>query len=143
MTAYIKLDDGTLHTQSSIRAANPQTSYPASFPCPEGYAIVFPAPQPAHDSMTQFCREIAPVLTVKGTYEQAWEIVALDAETIAAKQAEADSAHNASVLAQITELEKQQARPVRELTLDAGNTFAANKLAQLDADIAALRVTLK
>jgi hypothetical protein len=62
-------------SQSQIRAENPQTSYPASFPVPDGYAVVFPAPAPSCDPVTQIAREIAPVLTSKGHYEQAYEIV--------------------------------------------------------------------
>lgn len=49
---------------------------------------------------------------------------------------------NASILAQIEVLEKQQARPIRELQLDATNEFAKNKLAQIDLEIAELRKQL-
>lgn len=52
-----------------------------------GEDVVFPAPAPSFDPITQMAREIAPVLTSKGHYEQAYEVVALDAETIAANQA--------------------------------------------------------
>jgi len=76
--AYIKLSDNSYpHTERDIRASNPQTSYPASFPCPDGYAVVFPAPQPAHDPITQSVREIAPVIASTGNYEQRWVVVEL------------------------------------------------------------------
>lgn len=52
-----------------------------------GEDVVFPAPQPAHDPITQYVRELAPVLTVLGHYEQAYEVVTLDAETVAMNQA--------------------------------------------------------
>ena len=56
----------------------PNTSFPTQIPFADfGYAVVFPAPQPAYDATTQTIREIAPVLTHKGTYEQVWEIVAI------------------------------------------------------------------
>jgi hypothetical protein len=48
----------------------------------------------------------------------------------------------AATLAQIAALEAQQARPLRELLLDPANAFAQNKLAALDAEIAALRAQL-
>lgn len=83
--SYIKLSDQTYpHTERSIRSENPQTSYPAGFPTPEDYEWVFPAPQPAYDPITQYVREIAPVVAATGKYEQQFETVALDAETVAA-----------------------------------------------------------
>lgn len=89
MADYIKLSDNTYpHSESSIRAANPQTSYPKLFRA-DGYAVVFPAPAAAHDPITHFVREIAPALTTLGTWEQRWETVALDAATVAANQARA------------------------------------------------------
>jgi len=63
-------------SQSQIRAENPQTSYPASFPVPDGYALVFPAPAPTvPNPIIQIAREVTPVVSSKGNYEQTWEIV--------------------------------------------------------------------
>lgn len=73
-------------TEKDIKNAFPQTSFPAQFRPPEGYEVVFPAPAPLVDPITQIAREIAPVLTDKGHYEQVWEVVDLDAETVAANQ---------------------------------------------------------
>jgi hypothetical protein len=77
MANYIELATSRYPvSQSQIRAENPQTSYPASFPVPDGYAVVFPAPAPTPPNpVIQIAREVAPVLTSKGTYEQAYEIV--------------------------------------------------------------------
>ena len=50
-------------------------SFPSPFVAPPEYAVVFPAPQPTYNAVIQSVREIAPVLTVKGHYEQQWEIV--------------------------------------------------------------------
>lgn len=87
MANYIELSTGRYPvSQSQIRAENPNTSYPATFPTPEGYAVVFPAPAPSFDPIAQIVREIAPALTNKGHYEQAYEVVDLDVETIAANQ---------------------------------------------------------
>ena len=79
-------------SEAEIRAAYPNTSFATPFQPPEDYAVVFPAPQPAFDPITQGVREIAPELTNKGWYEQRWETYALDAATIAANQAAADKA---------------------------------------------------
>ena len=73
---------------------HPNISFPTAIPYEDfGYAVVFPTPQPATD-WYHLAREIAPVLTDKGHWEQTWEIIELDAETIAAnlaKKAEADA----------------------------------------------------
>lgn len=53
-----------------------------------------------------------------------------------------DAAHNDGILVQIAELEKQQPRALRELLIDPANAFAKNKLADIDAQIAALRAQL-
>lgn len=74
-------------SESQIKSENPQVSFPRPFVAPEGYALVFPAPAPAHDPITQYVHEIAPVLTVLGHYEQAYAVLALDDATIAVNQA--------------------------------------------------------
>lgn len=82
---YIKLSDNSYpHTEASIKAENPQTSYPATFPCPDGYAVVFPVPQPVFDQYTQRCSEAAPSLSVKGTWEQSWVVIDLTGDELTA-----------------------------------------------------------
>lgn len=76
MTNYIELATSLVKSESQIRNEHPQTSYPALFRA-DGYALVFPAPQPTYDPITQSVREIAPVLNALGQYAQAWEIVEL------------------------------------------------------------------
>ena len=76
-------------SERDIRDAFPNTSFSEPFSAPEGYAWVFPAPQPTFNPITQTVREIAPVLTVKGTWEQQWEVVDLPAEVAAVNQAAA------------------------------------------------------
>lgn len=61
-------------SEQEIRSLNPNTSFPLPFVAPEPYAYVFPAPQPTVTNL-QVIREIAPVLTNKGHYEQQWEVV--------------------------------------------------------------------
>ena len=72
--------------EQDIRAAFPNISFPHPFVPPEEYVTVFASPLPTYDKVTQFVRETAPLLTDKGHYEQHWEVVDLDAETIAANQ---------------------------------------------------------
>ena len=73
---YINTQTLTQHSEQDIRLLNPNTSYPFPFPTPEGYSVVFPNPQPTLDAATQVAREVTPVLTSKGTWEQSWEVVA-------------------------------------------------------------------
>lgn len=73
-------------SESQIKAENRQVSFPKLFRPPEGFELVFPAPAPTYDPITQYAREIAPKL-INGHYEQDYEVVALDAETVAANQA--------------------------------------------------------
>jgi hypothetical protein len=126
-------------SQSQIRSENPQTSYPASFPVPDGFAVVFPAPAPTVDPITQIAREIAPVLTNKGHYEQAYEIVDLDAETVAANQLRAKEQHNNAIRQQIAVIEAGQARAVREASLGKDKKF----LQGIEDQVAALRGQLQ
>lgn len=84
---YINTDTNAYPvSEQEIRANFPNTSFAVPF-SPDGYAWVFPAPAPAYDPVTHAVREIAPELTNKGTWEQRWEVVALDAATVAANQA--------------------------------------------------------
>lgn len=64
-----------LVSEQDIRLANPNTSFGLPFVAPETYAWVFPAPEPLYDNLTQTIREITPILTTKGTWEQQWEII--------------------------------------------------------------------
>lgn len=52
-----------------IKAALPTTLFRIP---PEPYRQIFDAPQPEYTSVLEYVREITPVLTVKGTWEQQW-----------------------------------------------------------------------
>jgi hypothetical protein len=82
-------------SEQEIRAAHPNTSYPVPFVPPEGYAYVFPAPQPAHDPVTQRVQQSTPELTVLGHWEQRWEVV--DAYANQQDEDDAVAAHLAAV----------------------------------------------
>lgn len=78
--------------EAIFRAENPQTSYAQPFdPSNHGFTLYFEAPAPTIDPIAQYVRETNPVRTVKGHYEQQWEIVALTPEQVAANQ-EAEAA---------------------------------------------------
>lgn len=99
-------------TESMIRLSYPNTSFPEPFVAPDEFALVFPSPQPAHDAVTQHVRELAPVLTVKGHYEQHWEIVELfstQVEKDAAIAADIEAKRKASVPASVTRRQAKQA----------------------------------
>lgn len=84
MANYIETATGRYPvSESQIKAENRQVSFPKLFRPPEGFELVFPAPAPTYDPITQYAREIAPKL-INGHYEQDYEVVALDAETVAA-----------------------------------------------------------
>lgn len=122
-------------SESQIKAENRQVSFPRPFVAPEGYALVFPAPTPTHDPITHYAREIAPKL-INGHYEQDYEVVALDAATVAANQA---AAHKTSITNQITALEAQvTGRRIREAIRGSGKQW----LDGVDDQIAALRAQL-
>lgn len=122
-------------SESQIKAENRQISFPKLFRPPEGFELVFPAPAPTYDPITQYAREIAPKL-INGHYEQDYEVVALDAATIAANQA---AAHKTSITNQITALESTITnRRVREAIRGSGKAW----LDGVDDQIAALRAQL-
>lgn len=137
---YINLTDNTYpHTEASIKAAHPQTSFPALFNPPECYAWVFPTPVPDYNPITQYYREIAPVLTSKGHWEQRWEITNLSAEQIASNESAAKEGRNVHIKYQIASLESSQGRALREAAL-GGNKA---RLQAIDDQIAALRSQLQ
>lgn len=65
-------------SERDIRATHSNTSFPVPFQAPDDYAWVFPTPHPSYEPITHGVREIAPVLSSKGEYEQQWEVYELD-----------------------------------------------------------------
>ena len=134
MANLIKLDTNEYPVSTTeFLNRHQQYSFPQQTPYEEfGYAVVFPAPPPTYDLMTQYAREIAPVLTVKGHWEQQYDILDLDAETIAANKARQVEQNNARLLAEILDL---QALALRALVEDTDTVW----LDKRRAAIAALR----
>jgi hypothetical protein len=89
--AYIMLDTKEIISQEEIIKRNPNTSFPLIWDntlCEFlNIAVVFSAPQPSFDSITQSVREIEPVLTDKGHWEQQWEIIELDEDLVKSNMA--------------------------------------------------------
>ena len=121
-------------TESEIRAAFPNTSFPHPFSPPEGYEVLFAAPQPAYDQITQAVRETTPVLTDKGHWEQKWEVIALDADAIAANQASRNAQRKVAILAELATIDLKSIRALRE--------GYQPKIDELDAQAAALRAEM-
>ena len=99
-------------SESNIRAAHPNTSFPVPFVAPEGYTLVFPAPQPEFNPVTQRVQETTPVLTAKGHYEQQWEVQELfstQAEKDAAIAADIEAKRKVSVPTSVTRRQAKQA----------------------------------
>ena len=99
-------------SEAQIRVSYPNTSFPMPFQAPDEYAVVFEAPQPGFDPVTQYVREGTPVLTDKDHYEQQWEIVELfstQAEKDAAIAADIEAKRKASVPASVTRRQAKQA----------------------------------
>lgn len=85
---YIDTETGLYPvTEQDIRQDFPNTAFPQPFAPPDGFAPVFPSPQPAHDPVTENVVEAAPELTGKGHYEQRWEVAPASAEDIALRTA--------------------------------------------------------
>lgn len=73
-------------SEMDIRSENPSTSFPFPFQATDDYAVVLPTECPPFDNTTHELNELPPVL-VDGEYHQAWEVVALPTEQVAANQA--------------------------------------------------------
>ena len=112
-------------SESEIRSAFPNTSFPTPLIPPEGYTVLFAAPQPTHDPITQMVREATPVITDKGHWEQQWEVVALGAETVTANQlAKAERDRESFKAGRIAAVE------AITVTTTAGNTFDGDETSQ-------------
>ena len=112
-------------TERDIRAAFPNTSFPEPFVAPAPYAVLFAAPQPTYDPITQSVRETTPELTTLGHWEQRWEVVDLDAETIAA-----NTAAKAAADRQAAKAARAIAVANIKVTTAAGNEFDGDEVAQ-------------
>lgn len=75
MNYYIRTTDNFYPcTENSIKAENPNTSFPVPFSPPSGYSLVFFSPQPQYNPVTEVVVEVEPKLSTKGNYEQVFEV---------------------------------------------------------------------
>lgn len=79
-------------TVDQIKADQPNTSFPVNYAPSAPYAPVLNSPQPSYNQMTQYCREIEPVL-VGQNWMQQWEVVDLNPEQIAQEEEAAKQAN--------------------------------------------------
>jgi hypothetical protein len=79
-------------TVNQIKAMTPNTSFPDNYAPSAPYEPVLQSPQPTYNTMTQYCREVTPVL-INGVWMQAWEVVDLDPEQIAYNEEQAKQAN--------------------------------------------------
>jgi len=79
-------------TVDQIKAMTPDTSFPDNYAPSAPYEPVLQSPQPTYNTMTQYCREVTPVL-INGVWMQAWEVVDLDPEQIAYNEEQAKQAN--------------------------------------------------
>jgi hypothetical protein len=116
---YINTKTQEVMTESTIKASTPNTSYPSPFVPPEIYSLVFDAPRPVYDEITQVVRPVHPLLTTKGHYEQQWEVTdrfskyTTDEGTVVTKVQQENAAVEAKRLASVpASIAMAQARAV-------------------------------
>lgn len=111
---YINTETGQYPvSERDILALYPNTSFGTPFTPPATFANVFLAPQPEYNAYTQFVRELPPMLTDKGFYQQAWEVVEIE------RTAEEYSA----LLASLKEQKVKAVAEARRRTMDGGYIY--------------------
>jgi hypothetical protein len=102
---YINVNTGQYPlTEADIRNSLPNTSFNLPFNPPSNYKCVFDVPLPFFNEMTQELVEDSPSLTSKGHWEREWDVVALSAQVIAAKQQAKEARETAIIHAKIETL---------------------------------------
>jgi len=138
MANYINLETKQVSTEYEIRSAHPNTSFATPF-SPEGYAVVFDAPQPTYDKYSETVQQGLPVLTSKGHWEQTWQIIQLEGDQLIDAQAQKVEDEKAKIKSDIAALEeKVTPRRTREAILAIDTTW----LADIELQIGQLRQQL-
>jgi hypothetical protein len=104
MANYINLETKQVSTEHEIRSAHPNTSFATPF-SPDGYAVVFDAPQPTYDKYSETVQQGLPVLTSKGHWEQTWNIIQLEGDQLTDAQVQKVEDDKAKIKADIAALE--------------------------------------
>jgi hypothetical protein len=135
MANYINLQTHQVSTESEIRAAHPNTSFPTPFTV-EGYSCVFDAGQPDYDKYTQTIAQGAPVEALPNHWEQTWNTIQLEDDQLADAQAQKIEDEKTKIKSDIAALEASVTpRRQREAILGTDNGWLAN----VDLEIAELR----
>ena len=123
-------------TEYEFFARHKNVSFPADIPYSDfGYAQVVNTPAPTTDFFHS-PRELPPVLTDKGHWEQQWEVI-----EVTRTPDEVEAKQRSDILAQIVALESQQTpRMLREAALDING--GKTRLAEINTQIDALRAQL-
>ena len=126
MANYINLETKQVSTEHEIRSAHPNTSFATPF-SPDGYAVVFDAPQPTYDKYSETVQQGLPVLTSKGHWEQTWSIIQLEGDALIEAQAQKVEDEKAKIKADIAALEATiTPRRTREAILGTDNGWLAD-----------------
>lgn len=138
MANYINLESKQVSTEHEIRSAHPNTSFATPF-SPDGYAVVFDAPQPTYDKYSETVQQGLPILTSKGHWEQTWVVLQLNDEQLDDAQAQKVEDEKAKIKSDIAALEATiTPRRTREAILAIDATW----LADVELQIGQLRQQL-
>ena len=141
MANYINLQTKQVSTESEIRAAHPNTSFPTPFTV-EGYSCVFDAGQPDYDKYTQTIAQGAPVEALPNHWEQTWSIIQLEGDQLIDAQAQKIEDEKAKIKSDIATLEASVTpRRQREAILNIDTTWLADvelQIGQLRQQLAGL-----
>ncbi len=102
-----------LFPQISFSGGIPSAEWMLTNGVEDAYPAILATPWPPFDPMTQKAQALASAM-VNGVLSQQWEIVALDAATIAAKQAEAKAQSISGIEAALAALDLKRIRPLAE-----------------------------
>jgi len=135
----LRLSDMQEINERQYRAAFPQISMPDVIQEYEpGYAACFHSPLPLFDPATQSYRK-GEYQQISGKWYDQYEVYALDEAAVLANQEAAKQLANDSIKQQIAEIEKGQARAVREAALTGDKTY----LQSIEDQITVLRAQLQ
>jgi hypothetical protein len=101
-------------SEQEFRTRHKDTSFPPVIKYSEwGYEVVFSVPQSDHTKY-QYCVEVAPEISVKGTWQQVWEVRDMDQEQKDAVDAAEKKAESDTAEATLKEIDLKSIRSMRE-----------------------------